>query len=63
MTFIQRNIFKLILATGLIVSGCADANKSTKDVLSSGSIEISKSVLLNKINKAFITNQKNVTFI
>ncbi len=49
MTFIQRNIFKLILATGLIVSGCADANKSTKDVLSSGSIEISKSVLLNKI--------------
>lgn len=51
MSLIQRNIFPIILAAGILFSGCNASNKDKvqDDVLSAGSIDISKTLLLNKI--------------
>lgn len=51
MSLIQRNIFPIILAAGILFSGCNASNKDKvqDDVLSASSIDISKTLLLNKI--------------
>ena len=53
MSLIQRNIFPIILAAGILFSGCNASNKDKvqDDVLSASSIDISKTLLLNKIRK------------